>query len=230
MAWLTTEDGRRVNTEWFEEDERKKYAQIEEAARQAAERNEQTAMNARDVENMNEAQLDEEIAKTKSQIAKYDKAMGNNDITNTAQNKAMQEAFPLGAGGSGWSESAKRRKEASIESDTRKAASYTQAYDAKQAAEKRLKVLEDAKKRISGTGKTEKQIKKETIDKKAKSGGLTWKSSKNGTQGIYDAGDYRITHNAGGSFILHVGEKTFFYNSLKEAKAMAQMLDERKKK
>ena len=31
MAWITTKDGRRVNTEWFEEDERKKYAQIEAA-------------------------------------------------------------------------------------------------------------------------------------------------------------------------------------------------------
>ncbi len=35
MAWLTTEDGRRVNTEWFTEDERKKYQQIEENQKQA---------------------------------------------------------------------------------------------------------------------------------------------------------------------------------------------------
>lgn len=35
MAWITTEDGRRVNTEWFDEDERRKYAQIEENQKQA---------------------------------------------------------------------------------------------------------------------------------------------------------------------------------------------------
>ena len=35
MAWITTEDGRRVNTEWFDDDERRKYAQIEENQKQA---------------------------------------------------------------------------------------------------------------------------------------------------------------------------------------------------
>ena len=35
MAWLTTEDGRKVNTEWFDSDERKKYQQIEKAQEEA---------------------------------------------------------------------------------------------------------------------------------------------------------------------------------------------------
>ena len=39
MAWLTTDDGRKVNTDWFDEDERKKYAQIEKNQKQANERN-----------------------------------------------------------------------------------------------------------------------------------------------------------------------------------------------
>lgn len=39
MAWITTEDGRRVNTDWFTEDERKKYRQIEENQKQADELN-----------------------------------------------------------------------------------------------------------------------------------------------------------------------------------------------
>lgn len=29
MAWITTKDGRHVNTEWFDDEERRKYAQIE---------------------------------------------------------------------------------------------------------------------------------------------------------------------------------------------------------
>lgn len=39
MAWITTDDGRRVNTDWFSEDERKKYADIERNQKEAAERN-----------------------------------------------------------------------------------------------------------------------------------------------------------------------------------------------
>lgn len=39
MSWITTKDGRRVNTEWFEEDEQKKYAQIEANAKEAAAKN-----------------------------------------------------------------------------------------------------------------------------------------------------------------------------------------------
>lgn len=35
--WLTTKDGRRVNTDWFDEDERTKYRQLEENTRQAQE-------------------------------------------------------------------------------------------------------------------------------------------------------------------------------------------------
>lgn len=35
MAWLTTKDGRRVNTEWFDEDEKQKYKQIEKNQKQA---------------------------------------------------------------------------------------------------------------------------------------------------------------------------------------------------
>ena len=35
MAWLTTEDGRKVNTDWFSEDEKKKYAQIEANQKEA---------------------------------------------------------------------------------------------------------------------------------------------------------------------------------------------------
>ena len=35
MAWITTDDGRKVNTEWFDEDERKKYEQIEKAQKEA---------------------------------------------------------------------------------------------------------------------------------------------------------------------------------------------------
>ena len=39
MAWITTDNGRKVNTEWFDEDERKKYEQIEKAQKKADELN-----------------------------------------------------------------------------------------------------------------------------------------------------------------------------------------------
>ena len=37
MAWITTDEGRHVNTEWFNDDERKKYAQIEKNQKEAFE-------------------------------------------------------------------------------------------------------------------------------------------------------------------------------------------------
>ena len=39
MAWITTNEGNHVNTEWFDEDERRKYKQIEENQKQAKEKN-----------------------------------------------------------------------------------------------------------------------------------------------------------------------------------------------
>ena len=39
MAWFTTDDGRRVNTDWFDEDEKKKYSQIEANKQEASKRN-----------------------------------------------------------------------------------------------------------------------------------------------------------------------------------------------
>ena len=50
MAWITTKDGRKVNTDWFEEDERKKYEQIEKAQKEADELNGRPAQKER-VEN-----------------------------------------------------------------------------------------------------------------------------------------------------------------------------------
>jgi len=35
MAWFTTDDGRKVNTDWFDADERKKYQQMEQAQEEA---------------------------------------------------------------------------------------------------------------------------------------------------------------------------------------------------
>lgn len=41
MAWFTTDDGNKVNTDWFDEDERKKYDQIEKAQQEAKKASEQ---------------------------------------------------------------------------------------------------------------------------------------------------------------------------------------------
>ena len=90
-----------------------------------------TATNARSIENMNEAQLDKEIARTKKKIGSYDKAM---------------------------SESQKRTKFERMDRVVDKAVSYTSAYDKKQSAKSRLSKLQKAKKQVSGTGKTQSEL------------------------------------------------------------------------
>ena len=98
----------------------------------------QTPTKARDIENMNEAQIDVEFRSTSADIARAEKAMGKNDITNTSDARAMREAFPLGVGGDGWSEEKKRAKARGLERDAVMAKKYTDAYSQKEAAEKRF--------------------------------------------------------------------------------------------
>lgn len=74
-----------------------------------------TATNARSIENMNEAQLNKEIARTKKKIENYDKAM---------------------------SESQKRTQFERMDRVVDKAVSFTSAYDKKQSAQNRLSELQ----------------------------------------------------------------------------------------
>lgn len=157
---------------------------------------------ARDIENMNEAQLDKEIKDAKSNISRAEKIMSKNDITDTADAKAMQNAFPLGVGGDGWSAERRKARNKGIERDAVKAKAYTEAYTQKKASETRLKNLEDAKKQVAGTGKTLKQIRKEKQAQAVKNTTktLTWKTTQ---KGGWVNGAYRPKVISAGEFEIH---------------------------
>lgn len=69
MAWITTKDGRHINTDWFSEDQRQKYSQIE--ANQA----EANRLNGKQI-------TSEDIQR---------KLIGSNSYTNSPEYKALRE-------------------------------------------------------------------------------------------------------------------------------------------
>lgn len=194
-------------------------------AAQNTEQEKQKPTNAKLIEHMNEAQIDREIAEQKRVIANAEKAMKKNDMTQTADAIAMREAFPLGVGGSGWTEARKRQKTRQMERDSRLAAAYTDAYKRKETAQTRIEALEKAKKQISGTGKTLNQVREERR-KAAESAPKTiqWKSSKQGSTRVYESGGMKITHSQGGFFILRLGGREYMFDKLKTAQAAAERL------
>lgn len=169
------------------------------------------ATNARSIENMNEAQLDKEIARTKKKIGSYDKAM---------------------------SESQKRTQFERMDRVVDKAVSFTSAYDKKQSAQSRLSELQKAKKQVSGTGKTQSQLSKSAKAAAAKSGdALKWKTTNKGgytSDGGYmskeiSAGSYKI-RGSSGFFQIYDGSKQIGGASkLSDAKAFVEIWRKKKR-
>lgn len=195
----------------------------------------QQATNARLIENMNEAQLNNEIAQAKRDIARAESTMGRNSITNTAEAKAMREAFPLGYGGKTEKQIARMGK--MNERDAHKAKTYTEAWSDKKSAETRLEKLEQAKKSVKGTGKTQKQINaektKNAVETAPKS--LTWKTTSKGSYTasggyqpkIIKAGNFEIHGTSGYYTIYRDGKQVGSVNKLSTAKAFAEKLNKK---
>ena len=193
---------------------------------------EQKATNAKLIENMNEAQIDEEIAKAKRIIERDTKTISDNSITNTAEANAMREAFPLGFGAA-TPQQIKRQAQIN-ERDARKAATAVKAYDDRKATESRLEKLEKAKKQVGGTGKTQRQISEEKVKTAVSSApkNLTWKQTQKQSyvNGVYrpkiiKSGDFEI-HGSDGFFTVYrEGKKVGSVNKLATAKALAEKLN-----
>lgn len=170
-----------------------------------------TATNARSIENMNEAQLDKEIARTKKKIGSYEKAM---------------------------SESQKRTQFERMDRVVDKAVSFTSAYDKKQSAQNRLSELQKVKKQVSGTGKTQSQLSKSAKAAATKSGdALKWKTTNKGgytSDGGYmskeiSAGSYKI-RGSSGVFRIYDGSKQIGGASkLSDAKAFVEVWRKKKR-
>lgn len=171
----------------------------------------ETATNARSIENMNEAQLDKEIARTKKKIGSYDKAM---------------------------SESQKRTQFERMDRVVDKAVSFTSAYDKKQSAQNRLSELQKAKKQVSGTGKTQSELAAKEKSAAAKSGdALKWKTTNKGgytADGGYmskeiSAGGFKI-RGTSGAFTVYDGAKRIGGASkLSDAKALVEIWRKKKR-
>lgn len=194
----------------------------------------QKPTNARQIEYMNEAQIDKEIRKEKSKIKSAENAMRRNDITQTAQNKALREDFPLGPGGGRMKEYSKR-----MSSDSKMAAKYVEAAKKRDSAETRIKALEKAKSIVKGTGKTESQIiserKKSIIASTPKT--MSWKTTQKGgwtkdggyMPKIIKSGNYEI-HGSSGLYSIHEdGKKIWSTSKLSEAKTYVERRRKKKK-
>ena len=192
----------------------------------------QKATKALLIENMNEAQIDDEIAKAKRDIKRSESAMGKNSITDTEEARAMREAFPLGYGGMTEKQIAKMGR--TNERDAHKAKAYTEAYEAKKNAETRIKKLEETKKQVKGTGKTLKEINEEKMKKAVKSTPTTlkWKTTQKGgwsnggyAPKIISAGDFQI-HGSSGLFTVYKnGKQVGSVNKLSTAKALVERMN-----
>lgn len=196
-----------------------------------------TATKARNVENMNEAQLDKEISKLQDKIQNLDASMSRN-LEESGYSKAMRDAFPLSSGGAGWSTAGKTIQERERTASLKKAKNYVDARTQKEAAAKKLSVLQKAKKQVSGTGKTQRQLSKSAKAAVTKSGNtLKWKTTNKGgytADGGYmskeiSAGSYKI-RGSSGVFRIYDGSKQIGGASkLSDAKAFVEVWRKKKR-
>lgn len=200
-----------------------------------------TATKARNVENMNEAQLDKEIQKIQDKIQNLDASMSRN-LEESGYSKAMRDAFPLSPGGAGWSTAGKTRQERERTASLQKSKKYVDARTQKEAAAKKLSVLQKAKKQVSGTGKTQSELAtkaKNTAKKNASksSDSLKWKTTNKGgytADGGYmskeiSAGSYKI-RGSSGVFRIYDGSKQIGGASkLSDAKAFVKVWRKKKR-
>lgn len=196
-----------------------------------------TATNARNIENMNEAQLDKEISKIQDKIKNLDASMSRN-LEESGYSKSMRESFPLSSGGDGWSKAGRSRQEKERTASLKKAKNYVDARAQKETAAKRLSELQKAKRKVSGTGKTQSQLSKSAKAAATKSGdALKWKTTNKGgytADGGYmskeiSAGSYKI-RGSSGVFRIYDGSKQIGGASkLSDAKAFVEIWRKKKR-
>ena len=201
----------------------------------------ETATKARNVENMNETQLDKEISKLQNKIQNLDASMSKN-LEESGYSKAMRDAFPLSSGGAGWSTAGKTRQERERTASLKKAKNYVDARTQKETAEKKLSVLQKAKKQVSGTGKTQSELAAKAKNNAKKnalksSNSLKWKTTNKGgytADGGYmskeiSAGSYKI-RGSSGVFRIYDGSKQIGGASkLSDAKAFVEVWRKKKR-
>ena len=187
------------------------------------------ATNARDINNMNEAQIDKEIKKAERQLHSAERQYEKN-IGESANSKAMRDAFPLGSGGLTKSDAERFAANVS-ERELARSKRVVEAIQKREAAKKRIERLNAAKGKVKGTNKTVNQLEKEKAEQRSKSTQTTmkWsisqKSERTANGGlkprIIKSGDYEIRGNSI-LHVMHAGKEIGVASSLKGAKELAE--------
>ena len=193
------------------------------------------ATNAKFVENMNEAQIQQEINKIQNKLDRLDKQI-DKLRTPTQYEQFMAENFPLGAGQT--DKAGIKRLTKSIEKGLKNATQLKEALTEKETANKQLKLLEQAQKEVQGTGKTQKEIKAQ--QEKAAIKNLTptrkWakvqdqKMTEKGgyTPRVIKSGDYKIQGSDGLYTIYKNDTMLGRTDKLAKAKAYVEAYDKKK--
>lgn len=193
---------------------------------------EQQATKATQIENMNEAQLNKEIARAERAVARAERQMEKNGQP-TSYSKALGEAFPLGAGGDGWTAARRRQLNRDTEKTVRNAGEFTKALQDRDNAQNRLNRLNEALNEVKGTGKTQAELKAEKVKQVVDNTQTTlkWKTTQkakweNGayTPKIIKAGNIEIRGGDGYYTIYKNGKQVGTTDKLSKAKAYAERI------
>lgn len=189
----------------------------------------QIATRAKNLENMNEAQITQEIDKAQKYLEQSQRVMRENG-TESQYFQAMQESFPLGAGGDGWSQSRINQREREIERSVVKAKRFTDALEKAKNLQNSVERMQKVLSEIKGTGKTKSQLDAEKIKSLVKeNSAMKWKTTQKAEftgssyrPQIISSGDFRI-EGSSGIYRVYRGEKLIgSVGKLSVAKALAE--------
>lgn len=194
----------------------------------------QVATKAIHVDNMNEAQLNAEIAKSDRKLQRLEKTMranldsGGSDIGLIPLNQLNgYNDKTKNSGG------ARAKADKQIQSTVNKAAAYTKAKTEYDYEKRRNDALNKALNTVKGTGKTTKQLKDEKLAKAGKNSAMNWtKSTQKGQFGnvtVRKSGDFEIRTMDGTSFIYKNGNRIGMTKKVKDATAFVELYNKRKK-
>lgn len=180
------------------------------------------------IENMNEAQLEQEIVKSDRKLFLLKKTMGDNLVATTPDVGLM----PLNQI-NGYNDKTKNTAKAQRKADKQmngtvnKSVAYTKAKSDYDAEKKRNKALIKALNTVKGTGKTTKQIRDEKLADIAKSSKIKWvKSTQNGVT-VRKSGDFVIRSTGSVFFIYKGGKQIGMTNKLRDATAFVELYNKR---
>ena len=192
----------------------------------------QTPTKAIQIENMNEAQLKREIAKSNKKLERLQKTMNANLGGNTP-NVGLIPLNQLNGYNYKTKNSAEARRKADkqMTSTVNKAVAQTKAKTEYDAEKKHNDALNKALNTVKGTGKTINQIKDEKLANVAKNSTIKWeKSTQKGQFGnvtVRKSGDFEIRTTGGTSFIYKNGKQIGMTNKLKDATAFVELYKKR---